>query len=1079
MRSNRFLSTPALAGLKDFQRKTVDYVFKRLYGDDPTSRFLIADEVGLGKTLVARGIIAKTLDHLQDEADRVDVIYICSNAAIATQNVNRLNVSDTDGFSIATRLTYLPRQVRSLRKNKVNFISLTPGTAFDHARSRGGHADERAILYRMLYDLPLAQNERRRRLRVGLLNILQATAGKDNWRAKVKNLPAEDLDVDLSKAFRRAVIEDSELYAALKEGCERFARYRDYSRIPWEDSELRYDLIGKLRSKLASVCLSALEPDLVILDEFQRFKHLLDGDDEASMLATALFEHPDVRVLLLSATPYKMFTLDQENDEDDHYPDFIRTLNFLFNDSGEVDAVKNLLSEHRTTLHACAKGSVCQPGKKAELERALLKVMCRTERVATTRDHNSMLTEIERMAPLTPADLQHAATVDAVAICVKAGEPIEYWKSAPYLINFLKHYELRHKLDAQLNAPSDALRGTLLSANGQLLTKGKFEGYQALDPANPRMRVLFEDTIDKGMWQLLWMPPSMPYIEPGGAYQDKDGLTKALVFSSWSAVPDAIASICSYEAERKMIAGTSVSHSELYDKIKPLLRFAVASNDNRLTGMPVIAWLLPSPTLATKIDPLEIALGRGSGPLDVQELRDEVKAICCSLVETLPDAGEGTRADERWYWAAPILLDSHNGLLDWCKSHSGWRSATPDHESGTRFEDHIDLLVSMAEGNIPLGPQPDDLVDVLCDLALAGPGVCALRALRRIGVGLDAGDPNLLSAAARIASGFRSLFNMPETIAMLRGSGEDTYWRLTLQYGIDGNLQSVLDEYVHVLRESLGLQEHSPEGQVAGIAECIQSVLSLRTAQIRIDEIKMSDDGFALDDFNTRCRFALRFGDVRDDNNQALVRADSVRDAFNSPFRPFVLASTSIGQEGLDFHTWCHAVVHWNLPSNPVDLEQREGRVHRYKGHAVRKNVAERYGLTALSVAHEGGDPWQTLFQIAAQGKSNGHSDLIPYWIFEDGSARVERRIPLLPYSKEVGKLKRLKQGLALYRMVFGQPRQEDLLFSLSQNGNHESADLADWLISLQPPETVLNDEPAEENALILPPAKSAQGISN
>ncbi len=118
--------------------------------------------------------------------------------------------------------------------------------------------------------------------------------------------------------------------------------------------------------------------------------------------------------------------------------------------------------------------------------------MCRTERVATTRDHNSMMTEIERMAPLTPADLQHAATVDAVAICVKAGEPIEYWKSAPYLINFLKHYELRHKLDAQLNAPSDALRGTLSSANGQLLTKGKFEGYQALDPANPRMRVLLK-----------------------------------------------------------------------------------------------------------------------------------------------------------------------------------------------------------------------------------------------------------------------------------------------------------------------------------------------------------------------------------------------------------------------------------------------------------------------------------------------------------------------------------------------------------------------------------------------------------
>ena len=68
MPSNRFLSAPALTGLKDFQKKTVEYVFKRLYGDDPTSRFLIADEVGLGKTLVARGIIAKTL--AKDPADR-------------------------------------------------------------------------------------------------------------------------------------------------------------------------------------------------------------------------------------------------------------------------------------------------------------------------------------------------------------------------------------------------------------------------------------------------------------------------------------------------------------------------------------------------------------------------------------------------------------------------------------------------------------------------------------------------------------------------------------------------------------------------------------------------------------------------------------------------------------------------------------------------------------------------------------------------------------------------------------------------------------------------------------------------
>ena len=31
-----------------------------------------------------------------------------------------------------------------------------------------------------------------------------------------------------------------------------------------------------------------------------------------------------------------------------------------------------------------------------------------------------------------------------------------------------------------------------------------------------------------------------------------------------------------------------------------------------------------------------------------------------------------------------------------------------------------------------------------------------------------------------------------------------------------------------------------------------------------------------------------------------------IRAAFNSPFWPFVLATTSIGQEGIDFHWWCH-----------------------------------------------------------------------------------------------------------------------------------------------------------------------------
>ncbi|WP_232503299.1 helicase-related protein [Xenorhabdus bovienii] len=1036
-----------LTGLKDFQQRTVNYVFQQFYGDRQQNRFLVADEVGLGKTMVARGIIAKTIEHLQDKVDRIDIIYICSNAAIATQNIKRLNVSNETQFSHSTRLTFLPKQVRSLRKNRINFISLTPNTALDHTRSRGGHKEERAILYRILYDLPLAKGERRERLRMGMLNLLQATASRHGWCSAVDQLSVDDIDRELAKDFRRKVLDDAELYDLLKEGCEYFADDDEDSET--HNSELRYALIGKLRSKLASVCLSALEPDLVILDEFQRFKALLDGDDEAALLAKALFEQPDVRVLLLSATPYKMFTLDQESEEDNHYADFIRTLQFLYNDDSQIKDIQQHLLDHRTALHTSENAAET----KNALEHALLQVMCRTERVTMTQKLDAMTKEVLQPAIITPTDLYHAAAVDGVAMEVQARDILEYWKSMPYLFNFLKHYELRTLIDKALKSPSDTLRKLVKSAKPHLLTKKKREHYQPLDAANPRMRMLFEDTLDKGMWQLLWMPPSLPYTTPNGVYANKESLTKTLVFSAWSAVPNAIATVCSYEAERRMVgAAPLILHSQFKKKVKSLLNFAKSSKDGRLTGMPVIAWMLPSPTLARHIDPLEIARQNPGEPLSVKAVRAIATVKCEALLETLPNGGPGSRADERWYWAAPALLDARTETPDWWLGEHGWYTGPSQNDPAENFQEHIDQFAEVANGKISLGPRPDDLAEVLCDFALASPGTCALRALSRIDTGLATDSAEILSAAAQIASGFRSLYNQAESISLLRGSGDDTYWRLTLRYGIDGNIQAMLDEYVHTLLESMGLQHEPAEAQLAAIAPRIQAVVSLRTTQLNVDELKTKGGNYTWSDLYTRCRFALRYGQLRDDTDQAVAHAESVKDAFNSPFHPFVLASTSIGQEGLDFHTWCHAVMHWNLPSNPVDMEQREGRVHRYKGHAVRKNIAEHYGLSALHSLAESADPWTQLFALAASQRKAGQSDLIPYWIFEEGTSRVERRVPILPYSKESIKFKRLKRELALYRIVFGQPRQEDLLFGLKHIGDESLTDLAQWLISLEPP---------------------------
>ena len=145
-------SEAVLSGLKEFQRSTAEYAFERLYGsEDSARRFLIADEVGLGKTLVAAGVIARAIDHLRAlDTPRIDIIYICSNQAIARQNVGRYQAPNLD---IDATSPLAERVSRSCRTGSTNArparqpdSALTPGTSFNSA-STEGVAEERIILF--------------------------------------------------------------------------------------------------------------------------------------------------------------------------------------------------------------------------------------------------------------------------------------------------------------------------------------------------------------------------------------------------------------------------------------------------------------------------------------------------------------------------------------------------------------------------------------------------------------------------------------------------------------------------------------------------------------------------------------------------------------------------------------------------------------------------------------------------------------------------------------------------------------------------------------------------------------------
>jgi len=898
---------------------------------------------------------------------------------------------------------------------------------------------------------------------------MQDYAGTEPFRHAVEVFDSAQVNAQIATGFVSALAGKPDLHARFDELRSIFCR--SDARVPEGATKLRTQWIGELRRLLASVCLAALEPDLIILDEFQRFKHLLDEESDAGELARDLFNSdaaPGARVLLLSATPYRALSLHHETD-DDHYGDFLALLRFL--EGGDGAGCKEILAAYREALP-----EVMTPGgltrlrnSKSALQRRLQRVMARTERLAPSAGQGGMLWDAPVAdVPLDPKDIRAFMGAQHIADALYRGEVLEYWKSAPYLFNFMDNYALKRAFQ---EAPEQReLVRFVRDFPEAFLDVERARNYRPLEPANPRLRELLANTVDRGMWRLLWMPPSLSYYSLAGpfALPELAGATKQLVFSAWHLVPRAVASLVSYEAERRMMRAShprAPLTQEDWKKQRGLLRFGTSGD--RLTGMPLLLLVYPCLTFARDYDPRDLAR---EVRLTAGGVRSEFAGRLQLAIEKMGIAEADSGAvDERWYWLAPILVDFAEfpaaardwwGRDDLAQRWAGAEAGEEDEGWASHVNQAVRTIENISQGRERLGAQPDDLFVTLALAASAAPATVALRAYSRVSRG-DLSNSAMRDTAARTGRAFLTLFNRAEVIEAVRWEfGDEPYWERVLEYSHAGGLQAVLDEYAHLLRESLGLAAASPAEMAEKIGSELIAALTIRAASLRIDDVTAPPYAreVRITTEPMRIRFAMRFGDDRKDEEGApgfdgatgRTRKESVRAAFNSPFWPFVLISTSVGQEGLDFHHYCHSVMHWNLPSNPVDLEQREGRIHRYKGHAVRKNVAAAFAAEAL--ARTDPDAWETVFALGRALRLGDTNDLVPYWIFP-GDAKIERHVPRLPFSREEERLYELRRALAIYRMVFGQSRQEDLItYLLAQIPEHErDAIVAQLQIDLSP----------------------------
>lgn len=1044
-----YSASAVLEGLKDFQRASVEHAFRRLYlDDDSTRRFLIADETGLGKTMVAKGVIAKTIERLQhdDSVNRIDIVYVCSNADIADQNLRKLTVAGDHRATPATRLTMLIGQRRLSHASTpdgmkpVTFVSFTPATSFDLGWQTG-KAEERAILYLLLQehlDLSRAESTALRRIFKGrsvkelsrfdwYVDLARSNAS-EGWEPGIQKAFLKSFDRSTLRQRTLQLVDETRLQRALTKSQE----------------ETATQLIVESRRLLAKSSVGALEPDLVILDEFQRFKGLLSHGSEAAELAHHLFDQPEARVLLLSATPYKPYTLAEEAaDGDDHYRDLLDTLRFLARGDEPVAVIKQLLSEFRSSVLAGAGVDET----RARLEAALIRLLSRVERPSKQTDRTHLA------APhVEPADVAGYVALHRVAEAVDAPLTVEYWKSAPYFANFLDGYKVGDKIKAALADPARRDELLPLLKQTQRIDRRHVHHFEKLDWGNARLRQLASETVERDWWQLLWMPPSLPYHASAGPFAAPEAqqMTKRLVFSSWVAAPSAIASLLSYESERRIRSAAGGRFSR--ETFRPRLRLKLT--DGRAAAMTTLGLFWPMPLLASLTDPRDAARDLGGSAATVPEVERWAQA---RIAKVLGTSGSGTTTQSTaWYWSGPMASGVGKELAEILAVDDG--TELRDVLTGSIEEDgdseddtpralaaHLDEARRALAGQLPDAEAPPDYSEVVALLGIAGPANVAWRSLRRmLPADNEVSDLGLWRAAALLASGFRTLFNRQEVTYLLDGlrpGDDDTYWQSVLAYCRDGNLQAVLDEYLHHLAGAEGIDPIDDAGVLA-LASAARRALSLRGATYRATDPDHPDTS----QIKFFSRFALRYGGIKQEQDDD--RLPEVRAAFNSPFWPFVLATTSIGQEGVDLHWWCHAIVHWNLPSNPVDFEQREGRVNRFKGHAIRKNVAGAHGAEVLSDDAE--NIWSRLFELAEAKRDRDQGDMVPYWFFP-GQAMIERSVLGFPMSRDVPNWERLKEVLVLYRLAYGQPRQEDIVELLRKRGI-TSVDVDTLRLKLAPP---------------------------
>ncbi len=988
----------SMSNPKPFQAAAVDAALAAFANQDGRRRFLVADEVGLGKTVVAKEVTRRMSE---DGKLPLIVYYIANGHAVSQQNKGRVVSFLEEQARKATVATPDRLSLMAVAKrpdHPVLIYALTPATSFPGARVRltGGRKEERAFLNVLLgraypafaRDLDPA--------------IMRQRVGESSWNWLVEDAKRKlaAAPPNLTQRFREALA--AEFGKPVREMLDRALSGDPLRKIkPLKSTSF----VGRLRRALALATLRHQPPDLVILDEFQRYRHLLNEKD-ADPLLKALLEPHGVEdrpaILLLSATPYRLLSTRWEETQGAlAQTELLALIEFLA--GGAVrDHAKTLFSEFGEKLRDIAahveprdpnlEDAIREAGRLRDALRALLTpVMSRTERDSFAFGDPLARTQFLAADPIAEDFRVYRHLADSFPEDMRY-EALPYWSSVP--------------LPAQSLGPRYAAWKRANIKAAPKLTKMTKERRNKLDaPArwpDAKLRAL-SAAVPAKLLSLPWVAPSLPWWPLAGGWKGEVTDPKLLMFSRFRATPPSVAALLSFGVEAACLPRQRGGYEKAYRR----RRFKLTAAPG-----PVMAAFHPSPWLIRHTDPLAKA-GKTIGAIRKHVRLQILAALPKGIVEK--DTVTARRR-HRSIGRTLAAIEQAAGVAD--QSATAWISAVGE-DRAARSAVHKWRQTPRIERLSPT--ELDDLIDY----AIGAPGVVLGRALMRHDKTII--DPPRFGELVKLSwQGLRAYLDNPVILSSLPGNNAVDK---VMGAVVDGGFESVLDEHFWLRAQNLA------DG-AAGLARDLQSALGLRAGSFSFHSV-----GGLSQKIPVRSHVAVPFGDAEAEPAGKVngihapsrpARPDEVRRSFNTPFWPHVLATTSVGQEGLDFHPWCSHVVHWDLPSNPLDLEQREGRIHRFAGLAVRRRLSALLHNEALQDAVEkGGSPWNHLARQAE--KLVDASGLRPWWVLED--AEISRHIFERPFGRDISRFAQLREQRMIYRLALGQPNQEDFVEILAHGG--------------------------------------------